>query len=333
MPLRGTSQVACPPPRRQALGGRAARAAPAGEPPPSATRGGFRMTSVRARLGHLVPVALAAAAALTGTAAANAASPFPLTVKAANGPVTIPHRPTRIVSLSASATEDLFAVGAGKQVVAVDSTSTYPKDAPHTSLSAYKPNVEDHIAEDLAKLHVPVLLEPAASNLDGVYAEIDQLGAATGHESGAARTVASMRRQIAAIVRSVPKPKRPLTVYHELDQTYYSATSHTFIGRMYALPGLRNIADAARGGGDYPQLSSEYIIASDPDLIVLADTVCCGQSRATVAARPGWSTIAAVRDGEVVPVNDSIASEWGPRIVLFLKAVAQAVRSLEARGG
>ncbi len=307
------------------------------------------MTSVRARLGHLVPVALAAAAALTGTAAANAASPFPLTVKAANGPVTIPHRPTRIVSLSASATEDLFAVGAGKQVVAVDSTSTYPKDAPHTSLSAYKPNVEaiaryrpdlvvisndmDHIAEDLAKLHVPVLLEPAASNLDGVYAEIDQLGAATGHESGAARTVASMRRQIAAIVRSVPKPKRPLTVYHELDQTYYSATSHTFIGRMYALLGLRNIADAARGGGDYPQLSSEYIIASDPDLIVLADTVCCGQSRATVAARPGWSTIAAVRDGEVVPVNDSIASEWGPRIVLFLKAVARAVRSLEARGG
>jgi len=62
---------------------------------------------------------------------------------------------------------------------------------------------------------------------------------------------------------------------------------------------------------------------------VLADTVCCGQTRATVAARAGWGDIAAAKTGEVVPVNDSIASEWGPRIVLFLKAVASAVKTLE----
>ena len=90
-----------------------------------------------------------------------------------------------------------------------------------------------------------------------------------------------------------------------------------------------NIADKAQGSGEYPQLSAEYIIASNPDLIVLADTVCCGQTRATVAARPGWSNIAAVKSGDVVPVDDSIASEWGPRIVLFLKAVAE--RRKEAR--
>jgi iron complex transport system substrate-binding protein len=131
----------------------------------------------------------------------------------------------------------------------------------------------------------------------------------------------------------VRRPAKPLTVYHELDQTFYSATSHTFIGQMYTLLGLHDIADGAKTSTDYPQLSAEYIIASDPDLIVLADTVCCGQTRATVAARPGWSTMKAVKTGEIVPVDDSIASEWGPRIVLFLKAVASAVRTAEAQTG
>jgi iron complex transport system substrate-binding protein len=270
-----------------------------------------------------------------------------VTVKAANGTVTLRQRPTRIVSLSPSATEDLFAVGAGKQVVAVDSYSTYPKRAPHTRLSAYQPNLEaiaryepdlvviaddtDHIAAQLGKLHVPVLVAPPAANLAQLYAQIDQLGRATGQSAGAKQVVARMRRQIAAIVDSTPRPPTRLKVYHELDQTYYSATSHTFIGQMYRLLGLRNIADKAAGTSDYPQLSSEYIIAADPDLIVLADTVCCGQSRATVAARPGWSDVAAVKTGMVVPVNDSIASQWGPRIVRFLRAVSIAVKKLEGQ--
>jgi len=257
--------------------------------------------------------------------------------------------PSRIVTHSATATEDLYAVGAGKQVVAVDSTSQYPKNAPTTKLSAYSPNVEaiqkyrpdlvvisddrNHIVAQLGKLHVPVLIEPVAANLAQVYAQIRQIGAATGHVRGAAGTVARMRRQIKSIVASVRRPAKPLTVYHELDQTFYSATSHTFIGQMYTLLGLHDIADGAKTSTDYPQLSAEYIIASDPDLIVLADTVCCGQTRATVAARPGWSTMKAVKTGEIVPVDDSIASEWGPRIVLFLKAVASAVRTAEAQTG
>ena len=255
--------------------------------------------------------------------------------------------PTRIVSLSPSGTEDLFALGAGKQVVAVDSYSTYPKNAPTTKLSAYNPNVEaiakykpdlvvvsndqNHIVRQLGKLHIRVLIEPAAVNLDQVYAEILQIGTATGHVAGAKAVVAKMKRQVSALVKSVPRPSKPVTVYHELDQTYYSVTSKTFIGQMYSLLGIKNIADAAGGASDYPQLSAEYIIASNPDLIVLADTVCCGQSWKTVAARPGWSTIAAVKHHEVVAIDDSIASVWGPRVVLFLKAVASAEKSLEVR--
>jgi iron complex transport system substrate-binding protein len=141
--------------------------------------------------------------------------------------------------------------------------------------------------------------------------------------------VSGIQQQVTTIVRSVPPPARPLKVYHELDQTYYSATSGTFIGQMYKLLGVQNIADRAPGSNDYPQLSAEYIISSNPDLIVLADTVCCGQSMATVAARPGWSAISAIRTRSVVPVDDSIASQWGPRIILFLKAIASALKALE----
>ena len=283
------------------------------------------------RLGML----LVAAAALAAVATAAAAP--------AHRAAAIP---SRIVSLSPSSTDDLFAIGAGKQVVAVDSYSTYPKQAPVTKLSAYTPNVEaiakykpdlvvvsgdtNHVVEQLAKLHIRTVIEPAAANLAGVYAEIRQLGTVTGHTRGAAAVVARMQNQVKAIVASVPHPAKQLTVYHELDQTYYSATSHTFIGQLYTLLGLKNIADAAAGSSDYPQLSDEYIIASDPDLIVLADTVCCGQSYATVSKRPGWNTIAAVRDHEVVRVDDSIASQWGTRVVLFLRAVASAVKTLEA---
>jgi iron complex transport system substrate-binding protein len=301
-----------------------------------------------AGLRSLGPIMATVGAALVVTGASSATSPppkFPLKLKAADGVVTIMKRPARIVSLSATATEDLYAVGAGIQVVAVDSYSTYPPQAPRTHLSGFTPNIEaiakyrpdlvlidtdaNHIVRELGKVGIPVLVEPPAANLNDVYAEIAQIARATGHAQAAINVTAGIRRQVAAIVRSAPRPTTPLTVYHELDQHFYSATSRTFIGQMYKLLGLVNIADKAKGSGTYPQLSAEYIIASNPDLIVLADTVCCGQTRATVAARPGWSGISAVKSGEVVPVNDSIASEWGPRIVLFLKAVASAVKTLE----
>jgi iron complex transport system substrate-binding protein len=250
------------------------------------------------------------------------------------------------VSLSAASTEELFAIGAGRQVVAADEYSTYPPDAPRTTMSGFEPNVEaiakyhpdlvvisqnvDQIEPQLAALRIPVLDEPAPNNLTGAYAQIAQLGQATAHASQAALVIAGMRRQVATIVASVPKQNPPLSVYQELDQTYYSASSDTFIGQLYAGLGLSNIADRATKASVYPQLSSEYIIASDPDLIVLADTVCCGQSQRTVAARPGWSKIAAVKDHAVLAVNDSVASEWGPRVVLFLAEIAREVKRIEA---
>ena len=256
--------------------------------------------------------------------------------------------PTRIISLSPTATEDLFAIGAGKQVIAVDNQSDYPAKAPKTKLSGYTPNAEaiagykpdlvvvsfdgNHVIEALGKLHIPVLEEPTASNLSQAYAQIEQLGRATGHVAGATHVVASMKRQIAAIVKSVPRPKPALTVYHELEPDLYSATSKTFIGRVYTLLGLKDIADAAdKTGSGYPQLSAEYILAADPKLIVLADTICCGQTVAKLDKRAGWNTISAVKDGGVVAVSDDIASRWGPRVVDFMRTVAAAVRAVAGK--
>jgi cobalamin transport system substrate-binding protein len=251
--------------------------------------------------------------------------------------------PHRIISLSPTVTEDLFAIGAGRQVVAVDNQSNYPERAPRTKLSGFTPNVEAianyhpdlvlisynpaNLASQLRKLGIKVVNEAAASNLKQAYGEILGLGRLTGHVRGARAVVRSMRTRLAAIVRSVPSTRRHLRVYHELDPTYFSATSKTFIGSIYRLFGFRDIADAAdTTGGGYPQLSGEYVIAANPQIVVLADTRCCAQSYATVAARPGWDTIAAVRHHRVVLANDDVASRWGPRIVQFARTVARIAK-------
>ena len=284
----------------------------------------------------LASVALAAS---TGPSA----TPFPVTVTAGNGKVTISKRPARIVSLSPTATETLFAIGAGAQVVAVDDQSDFPKAAPRTTLSGYTPNVEaiaalrpdlvvisfdpKGLSEALGRLGIPVVFHNAAGNLPGAYQQIRQLGKLTGHAPEADGLVTRMKRRIGAIVAGVKTKAPGATVYHELDPTLYSLTSSTFVGRVYALFGLKNVADAAKAG-DYPQLSPEYVISADPDLIVLADTVCCGQNAQSVAARPGWSRIAAVRTGSVVRLDDSIASRWGPRLVNLVRAVGTALTRL-----
>jgi len=287
-----------------------------------------------------------AAASTTTEAPTTTAATFPVQVSTANAVVDIPTKPKRIVSLSPTATEMLFAIGAGPQVVAVDDQSSYPADAPRTSLSGFQPNLEailnyqpdlvvvsdpGEVVAGLQATKVPVMVLQAAKTLDDTYDQLEQLGAATGNVGGAAEQVAKVKSGIADLVAQVPQRATPLTYYHELDDTYYTATSKTFIGTIYALAGLKNIADAAdKDGSGYPQLSAEYILQQDADLVFLADTTCCKQSLATVAARPGWKSLTAVKDGNVIPVDDDIASRWGPRVVDFLKLVVDATAKVDA---
>jgi iron complex transport system substrate-binding protein len=291
----------------------------------------------------------AAVAALTLAVAgasgdASAAGQFPVSVIGSNGKVTVTKRPTRIVSLSPTATESLFAIGAGPQVVAVDDQSDFPESAPKTALSGFTPNVEAIaayrpdlvvIAYDpkglsgaLGRLGITVLHQDGAKSFKGAYQQIRQLGMVTGRTASAVKLVAGMKAKIARVVKGAEKAKG-LTVYHELTPDLYSATSKTFVGQVYAALGLRNIADPADADGfGYPQLSAEYVVSESPDVIVLADTVCCGQKASTVAARPGWDRVSAVRTGSIVRVDDSIASRWGPRLVNFFRAMSSALARL-----
>ena len=286
-------------------------------------------------------VALTAVFALAASAATPKAA-FPVTVHTAAGDVVITQRPVRIVSLTPSGTEDLWAVGAGKQVIAVDEDSDYPKGVPKTNLSGFTPNVEaiasynpdlvvisndGGLSSALGKLGITTLYEPAPDTVAQAYDEIRQIGAATGHAAAATKVVRGMEQSLTSLIRSVPKARRHLKVFHELSPDYYSATSSTFIGRIYKLFGFNNIADAAdTSHTGYPQLSAEYIVSANPDIVVLADSVCCGQTAAKVAARPGWSGVAAVRNHRVITVDDSVASRWGPRIVQFARAIAQVAK-------
>jgi iron complex transport system substrate-binding protein len=290
-------------------------------------------------------VALLAPLASGASAGQSSPASFPVTIVASNGKVTVSKPPRRIVSLSPTATESLFAIGAGKRVIAVDDQSDYPKSAPRTTLSGFTPNVEaiaayrpdlvviaydpKGLSSALGRLGITVVHQDGAKSFEDAYRQIRQLGRVTGHEPEADRLVRRTKARIAAIVKS-RKPARRLSVYHELTPDLYSATSKTFVGRVYAALGLRNIADAADSvGTGYPQLSSEYVVSESPDLIVLADTVCCGQKPSTVAARPGWDRISAVRTGSIVRVDDSIASRWGPRLVDFFRALSSALARLE----
>jgi iron complex transport system substrate-binding protein len=283
----------------------------------------------------------------TSGATANQAD-FPVTISTASGKLHLTARPGSIISLSPTATEMLYAIGAGSQVKAVDSDSDYPRNAPITKLSGYQPNAEaiaayqpdlviisndlDGITAKLTALSIPVLYLPAAVNLSQEYAEFEQLGIATGHLAQAQAEDATLRAEISKIVASEPAHSAPLTYYYEIaTDPYYSVTSSTFIGSLLSLLGMKSIADSATGAaaaGGYPTLSAEFILRANPDYIILADTgpTGGGQDPATVTKRPGWSVITAVQLRHIIMLSPDIASRWGPRVAQLLQTVATGVQ-------
>ncbi len=264
------------------------------------------------------------------------ASAFPAQVTIpGQAAVTIPQQPKRIVSLSPTATETLYAVGAGPQVVAVDQYSNFPAHAPRTEMSGLTsdgaaigsknpdlviaPDNATQLAEGLRAIDVPVLLTPSAATLDEAYQQIEIIGQATGHTNQGRDLTRRMREEISKIVADTPKPPRPLTYYHEVSADHYSATSQSFVGAVYSQFGLINIADPA--GGKFPRLTGEHIVHANPDLVFLADQ----EAPEKVAQRPGWNTLNAVRSGHVVRLDGDIAGRWGPRVVDLARAVSDAV--------
>ena len=269
---------------------------------------------------------------------------YPVTV----GDLTLDAQPMRIISLSPTATEMLYAVGAGAQVVAVDEYSNYPDEAAAlgTMLSGFEPNIEaisgftpdlviasydpGTLVEQLGALNIPVFIANAATSIDNVYEQIEQIGLLTGHADTALEITAQMQMEIEAAIAGVVPPVEPISYFYELDNTLYSVTSNTFVGQIFNLFGLRNIADNVESGNDYPQLSAEVVVSSDPDLIFLADTKCCNETAETVAARDGWGGLKAVTNNHIVELDDDVASRWGPRIIELVVAIRDAVAMVVA---
>ena len=292
-------------------------------------------------------VAILAAASLSFLAACGGSgdsTKAPDTTSAAASP----GNGKKILSLSPTATEMVYAIGAGDQVVAVDSLSNYPAEAAGkvTKISAFEPNAEAIlgydpdivlISNDMNKITeqlktadpaITVWTGAMANTIDDVYAQITDLGAVTGHEDGATALITRMKADLAAATEGVTAPEGA-SYYYELDNTYYSLTSNTFVGSLLKSTGIANIADDVEAGNDWPQLNAESIIKSNPSVVFLADTKCCQQSAATVADRAGWDGIDAVRNSQVVELDDDIASRWGPRIVDLVKQMVDAVRALQ----
>jgi iron complex transport system substrate-binding protein len=255
--------------------------------------------------------------------------------------------PQRIISLSPSATEDLFAIGAGSQVLAVDDLSNFPSSAPMSKLSAFTPNVEalvsykpdlvilnstatkaEDVRKQLTKLGVLVYWELSPVSLNDAYKEISDLGKITSRVKEANTVISGMKSRIATAITTHRKGKS-VTIFHELDNTLYSATSDTFIGSVYKSFNLNNIADAAASADSYgyPQLNSEYIVKVNPRIIYLADAEY-GESFKSVSSRPGWKNITAVRKKQVVILPTDIPSRWGPRLADFYEFIGQTLAKL-----
>ena len=253
--------------------------------------------------------------------------------------------PQRIISLSPSGTEDLFAIGAGKQVVAVDSLSNFPKSAPLSKLDAFSPNVEaiakykpdlvilqssatkaSAVKAALEKLRIKVFFEVTPTDVNGAYAEISALGTATGKSAEATALITSMKAAIAKAI-STGKRKSPTPIFHEVDSTLYSATSKTFIGHVYSDFNTTNIADAADTADSYgyPQLTNEYILKANPAVIFVGD----GESVKKISSRPGWKSIKAVSKKQIIALPDDIPSRWGPRLVDFYQFVSRTLAAIK----
>jgi iron complex transport system substrate-binding protein len=301
------------------------------------------MFKARLRAPAIAIAAIVFASVLASPAQA-AATKYPLTVKFGGYTTKIAKKPTKIISLSPSATEILYAIGAGSQILAVDNLSNYPANAPTSEISAFEPSVEAILAKKpdlvlididstkapqirnaLAKLGIPVLMEKAPATLNDVYAENTLLGRVTDRADAASKLNSSMAKSIKDIVSKAKKSSK-IRIFHELDDTYYSATSNTFIGKVYKSFGVSNIADAAAGADNsgYPQLSAEYLLKSDPQVIFLADAQY-GVTADSVSKRAGWSQISAVKNKKIVELPADIPSRWGPRLVDFYKLIGDSL--------
>jgi iron complex transport system substrate-binding protein len=281
----------------------------------------------------------------TPTQAQVASGTFPLAITDDSGTTTtFAAPPRRVVSLNPGLTEITFALGHGGDLVAVDTYSTYPPEAndiqprlttyPNPSVEtivSLNPDVvlsladsDDSIAQMRAQ-GIPVL-KLLPKDFDATVADIRMLGQLYGSPDAGEAVATDMLTRRDAVVAAVADAPRP-RVYEELDASDpdkpFAAGPNGFYGQLIDLAGGANIFGDLPG--DVGQVGAESIVARDPEVIVLtdADLPFNPQTPALVAARPGWSTITAVRNNAIYTVRGELYSTAGPRLIDGLEDLAK----------
>jgi iron complex transport system substrate-binding protein len=277
----------------------------------------------------------------------STAPAFPVKIERSDGQqLTVAQPPKRIVSLSPGSTEIIYAIGAEASLVAVDKYADFPDAAKNfpTRVDAYEPNVEaiagmnpdlvlvannsSGIVQKLDGLKIPVLyidIDKDVKTVDGVLGQIRLLGEITSKTDQALALIDNLAKRVRVIrdaLQGVDNTTSP-RIYHELDSTFFTAADDTFVGDLYRILHVQNIAGGG-GGVAYPQMTQEAIIAASPNVIILGDEDF-GVTVDSVKARPGWSAIDAVKDDKVFGMNADIISRPGPRIVDALEQLAKYI--------
>ena len=282
------------------------------------------------------------AAALLLTACAPAAAKTRM--DGLNRPVELQGIPKRIVSLAPSNTEILFAIGAGKQVVGRDSFSNYPAQAASVqdiggstgkydteAIVALKPDLvlageinTPELVNSLQKLGLTVYYLPNPTTLEGMFANLETVGQLTGHSSEAGVLVKSLTARVAAVDARIKTATTSPAVYYELDATDptkpYTAGPGTFVDLLLTRAGGNNIGKSLKS--QWAQISLEQLVVANPSIIILGDAAY-GTTPDALKQRAGWGSLAAVKNGQIYPIDDNLISRPGPRLVDGLEALAK----------
>lgn len=274
------------------------------------------------------------------------ATQYPITVKDATGyEITLDKAPERIVSVSPSETEILFALGLGDRIVGVSDYDNYPEEATQKpkmggvvtpseeTMIAAEPDfvisgisMKDDVADKLRSLGLPVY-KTDANTLDDVLSNILQIGVITDTQAKAEEIVSGMREDIrkvteaAATIQESDKKK----VFIEFAPGW-TVGSGEFMDELISLAGGVNIASSIAG---WSPVSEEMVIQENPDVILYAaDMVDFDTGKPLeelIQGRSGWEQITAIKEGRLVGLNEDVMSRTGPRITQGLLDVVEAV--------
>ena len=254
--------------------------------------------------------------------------------------------PQRIVSLSPSTTELLYAIGAGNQLVGATEHCNYPPAAAkltrvgggtlqgisRETILSLNPDLilckwDSHqpLIEPFDRFKVPIMAV-CPDTLAELYEEATLLGRVTGHVSEASELVENMQRRVLALtswVDSVPMDQRRRAFYEVWDEPLMTAGPKSFIGEMLEMGGMKNIFFDATVR--YPRISDEVVLDRDPEVILAPSTHRAQVSMEILAKRQGWDRITAVRQRQVFLIDGDRVSRCGPRMLDALEEMIRAV--------